>query len=122
MQLRIKQILDFISSNPQNGDYFAYNSATGNYENVAAPLDGSSGTDGTSGTNGTDGSSGTDGTSGTDGSSGTNGTNGSSGTNGTDGSSGTNGTNGSSGYDGAKSGNYGDPNGQIIGSFIGQLY
>ena len=51
-QLRLKQILDIISSNPQPGDYFSYNSVSGKYENTSAPLDGTSGTSGNDGTKG----------------------------------------------------------------------
>ena len=67
-RLRLKQIKEILLTNPQNGDYLAYNNATGQWENLAAPLDGTSGSSGSSGTSGSSGSSGSDGSSGTSGS------------------------------------------------------
>ena len=36
-QLKLKQILEFLSTSPLNGEVLAYNSSTGKYENTALP-------------------------------------------------------------------------------------
>ena len=50
--LKLKQIQEILLTSAQNGDYLAYNSSTGKWENTAAPLDGADGTSGSSGTSG----------------------------------------------------------------------
>ena len=39
-QLRLKQILDLFSINPDHGDFLAYNSANSRYENIAQAING----------------------------------------------------------------------------------
>ena len=51
-KIRIKQISEFGVTSPNQGDYLAYNSTSGQFENQPAPLDGTSGSSGTSGIGG----------------------------------------------------------------------
>ena len=57
-RLKIKQIQDILVSGPSNGDFLAYNSNTGNWENNAAPLDGAKGDQGGQGDTGEKGGTG----------------------------------------------------------------
>ena len=48
-RLKLKQIQEILIASIQNGDFLAYNSTTGKWENNSAPIDGAKGAKGTTG-------------------------------------------------------------------------